>query len=789
MRNIISFLNTKYNNLLIVTFLLYFFKNLFWPLTYLFIPSYSILLISFLFLSYSKFGVFEFVRSFWPAVVLVFIFILLFVIDGNFQNYELLRSIVRLSLLFSLFYVAFNRSFAGKLNISIVHIIRNVVIMSIILSIFNILKIMFQSFIPESLLLNLNLTNDYNIAGDRNFFALYLILSFVAINYHYIGEGFERIFTKSRNAVFNLLLILNILLSSSRRGIFIFTVLLMIFIVFIFYKYPFRMILRKLKVYLFIISSLGVGLIFTYKFMPKSLVLNNIHSYATLLGCDDKDYIYRILFEGKPVYEPVDSILIDNSFFQNDSYWKYDEKRIDFRNVETEFGKGVQLISLNNYNRALQYNGPEIFYYANHTYLIKFKIKFLKGDLNSFHLGWDVNDGGRGTNRIKNQKKSYKELGEGWYECNCKYTFIDNHHRSKGFIYNLKNDTEIIIADFSLVDLDYTDDLPKYVYEKRTKKDLNSWLDNTNPPIFGHSNLIINGNFEYGTKYWGYSADSVEHEIVKLDSVRCLRVTRGNGNKAYWSLLYLGRIETLYKGDLYELSFKYKVTKPPIRPFFIGFWKNEGNGYLNNLKPEIKLLGNNWKLVKVKVRFNETGNTNMGFPINSQYRNSEFYITDIKLKNLSKEQKIQKTVERYENSKGKTFYSPRTERWYYAKELWDTKYKWYHKVFGHGFDYLEWYGQRFYPNTKKNDWPHNPFITVLLYSGLIGLVLYIFFMIKVVLLYLKHRKKHGILFVGFIITFFFAFFSAGDPFDPPVMGFFIMLPFFIDYIHKKDNSC
>ena len=43
-------------------------------------------------------------------------------------------------------------------------------------------------------------------------------------------------------------------------------------------------------------------------------------------------------------------------------------------------------------------------------------------------------------------------------------------------------------------------------------------------------------------------------------------------------------------------------------------------------------------------------------------------------------------------------------------------------------------------------------------------------------------------FIGFLITFFFSFFSGSSPFDPPIMGFFILLPFFIHSIHKNDNQ-
>jgi hypothetical protein len=45
--------------------------------------------------------------------------------------------------------------------------------------------------------------------------------------------------------------------------------------------------------------------------------------------------------------------------------------------------------------------------------------------------------------------------------------------------------------------------------------------------------------------------------------------------------------------------------------------------------------------------------------------------------------------------------------------------------------------------------------------------------------------EYKMLAIFFLITFFFSFFSAGSPFDPPIMGFFVILPFFIHSINKK----
>ena len=133
------------------------------------------------------------------------------------------------------------------------------------------------------------------------------------------------------------------------------------------------------------------------------------------------------------------------------------------------------------------------------------------------------------------------------------------------------------------------------------------------------------------------------------------------------------------------------------------------------------------------------------------------------------------------------FIGDRVSRWEFALKIFSQEFNWRQKVIGGGFSFLNWYGFYFLKDRTKSDWPHNPFLSVLLYSGIIGLLIYCFFMYKVFYYYFKYRKEYTLFFIFFLTTFFFAFFSAGSPFDPPIMGFFVILPFFIHSIHKKDE--
>jgi hypothetical protein len=130
----------------------------------------------------------------------------------------------------------------------------------------------------------------------------------------------------------------------------------------------------------------------------------------------------------------------------------------------------------------------------------------------------------------------------------------------------------------------------------------------------------------------------------------------------------------------------------------------------------------------------------------------------------------------------------RWSRWEFAIQIFTKEYNLKQKIFGGGFNFLNWYGYYFFGDKTRSDYPHNPFLSVLLYSGIFGLIIYLIFMYRVFFYYIKYLKKYKILAVFFIITFIFSFFSAGSPFDPPIMGFFVMLPFFIHYVHIKDQS-
>lgn len=131
------------------------------------------------------------------------------------------------------------------------------------------------------------------------------------------------------------------------------------------------------------------------------------------------------------------------------------------------------------------------------------------------------------------------------------------------------------------------------------------------------------------------------------------------------------------------------------------------------------------------------------------------------------------------------FVADRILRWKFAYQIFMKEFSWRQKIFGGGFNFLNWYGKIFMNDKTQSDYPHNPFLHILLYSGILGLLIYCIFIYKVFYYYIKYIKVYLLLFIFFLITFFFSFFSSGTPFDPPIMGFFSILPFLIHAVHKK----
>ena len=136
----------------------------------------------------------------------------------------------------------------------------------------------------------------------------------------------------------------------------------------------------------------------------------------------------------------------------------------------------------------------------------------------------------------------------------------------------------------------------------------------------------------------------------------------------------------------------------------------------------------------------------------------------------------------------KQLLSGRTSRWKYAVELWKTQYSWKNMLFGKGFDYLDKYGQKFYPNKNRIDYPHNPIISSFLYSGIIGGLFYVYFLVLSFYYYWKYRKHHALFFILYLITFAFIFISSDSHFNVPIYAMLSLVPFITRQVVEEKES-
>jgi hypothetical protein len=782
--------------ILISTVIFYFLKTAFWPLTFLFIATYATTLLLLLFKIDKNFNFLQFVDDFKLPLLLAGIFVMEYLVRRQFSIKIVQKDILLILVLFSFFYFLHWKR-ALLIGESARSFLLNLIIITIsLISILNLFYQFFHQILPTGLLLKINISEGFSIANDYNFFCLFLIFGLLIINNEDKNDFLYYHLPKTQIAFLSLLFVFNIIISGSRRAIFVLIVLLILKAISGVFnaeksKSLWKYLKRIIRIVFIGILFLTI-LVFALQYMPKQNLKNLAAKYSSLTGKNEISLTEKYLWRRESTLPLDKKYLIDKSSIEGkEKFWKcISAPGTSILYLDTKYGKSIKVTRTGGGNDgySLQYVGPEILYYANHSYRISYKIKFLEGDFNSFNVGWWANDGKRGFAYSAALVKKTIPIDDGWYSCISDYTFIDNQFGITGFFNSVSDRTSFIISDFELIDLNFNSSLPRYVFEIKETGNIMEWLNKSNITYSGN-NLINNGRFENGKNFWRCTSDSsINIKIENVQNVKCAFISREAGNGGDWSLFNIGRPVDYIAGNEYEIAFKVMPVKPKTIPFKVGFWVDEGEGFQNNLKLKIDTLKDGWLEAKTSYKFKNNHN-DLLFLINSQVSNSQFYITDISLINLTQTQyQTDISSDKSDRVSQETFFLDRSSRWIYARELWETKFNVRDKIFGHGFDYLEWYGEKFLGSSKKYDWPHNPLISIVLYSGVAGLLFYILLITRAVVLYLNYRNKHKLAFIGFLITLFFSFFSAGNPFDPPIMGFFILLPFFIHSIYKNVNK-
>lgn len=328
--------------------------------------------------------------------------------------------------------------------------------------------------------------------------------------------------------------------------------------------------------------------------------------------------------------------------------------------------------------------------------------------------------------------------------------------------------------------------LPEDAYGNFVHNMWNSW--SVGESADGKMNLYYNGDLSKGLMYWCCTDQNGQIHLKEENGQRFIRVEKNKG-EGYYQISYKGRPIYYHKGVEYTIRFKYRVVEGMSEsPFYVGWWIDDGGKYIHNLTKNVQQIDGAWNLCETKHVFDDSQNNPPNF-LNTLAKGSVIDIKDISLTcndTTGLPMFVDQMPEAYIN--GKTSFDTtltlnsdltytRLERWRYAWELWQTRYSTKQKIFGHGFDYLEWYGEKFYGNPKRYDFPHNPIISSFLYSGIIGGVVYILFLIMSLWLYWKKKRTLGIFFIMYLCCMFFCMFSGSSHFSFPLFAFLSFLPF------------
>ena len=127
----------------------------------------------------------------------------------------------------------------------------------------------------------------------------------------------------------------------------------------------------------------------------------------------------------------------------------------------------------------------------------------------------------------------------------------------------------------------------------------------------------------------------------------------------------------------------------------------------------------------------------------------------------------------------------RKMRWEYAFHLF-SGYSLTGKLFGNGFSYLKRFGEKFRGSANSYEYPHNPLISSLLYSGVIGAGIYLFFVVYTFILYLRNLNALRYFFLLFLVTMVYMTLSGNSHFSVPAYSFLALLPWV--YVGLKNKA-
>ena len=122
-------------------------------------------------------------------------------------------------------------------------------------------------------------------------------------------------------------------------------------------------------------------------------------------------------------------------------------------------------------------------------------------------------------------------------------------------------------------------------------------------------------------------------------------------------------------------------------------------------------------------------------------------------------------------------FAPRSQRWEYSLQLLGD-YSPQELLFGHGFDYLRLFANRFKMDSIE-DYPHNPVISAALYSGLPGALWVSSFLVVAGLRFYARRKDDPYFAILYAVALLFVLPSLNSLFSVKALGLLLLIPWLL----------
>lgn len=162
--------------------------------------------------------------------------------------------------------------------------------------------------------------------------------------------------------------------------------------------------------------------------------------------------------------------------------------------------------------------------------------------------------------------------------------------------------------------------------------------------------------------------------------------------------------------------------------------------------------------------------------------------SDFDISKVANDPQIRTTIERFssigKDNIGESF-NPRVERWAYSLELFGSL-SLPEQLFGSGFNYVSAFSDKY--NLEIEDYPHNPILSAILYSGIIGSLFLLLLFIATLYYLIKYKKLIGFeLGIIYVVTFIYMMISGNSLFSYKLFIFLIAIILMKPYVDMNSS--